>query len=63
LLRPILRTTGSAEHAAASTSHEAIAPSHRAARGQQRSPHEITEDRRPGCCGLACRGHRGGARV
>ena len=37
-LRPILRTTGSAEHAAASTSHEAIAPSHRAARGQQRRP-------------------------
>ena len=47
-LRPILRSTGLAEHAAASTLIEAIAPSRRAARGQQRSPHEITEDCRPG---------------
>jgi len=31
--------------------------------GNKGAPHEITEDRRPGCCGLACRGHRGGARV
>ena len=37
-LRPILRPTGSAELAAASISNEAIAPSHRAARGQQRRP-------------------------
>jgi hypothetical protein len=37
-LHPILKSTGLAEHAAASTSIEAFAPSHRAARGQQRRP-------------------------
>jgi hypothetical protein len=50
-------------HAAASTRIEAIAPSRRAARGQQRSPHEIIKDCRPGCRRLAGRRHRGGARV
>jgi hypothetical protein len=34
-------------HAAAARLIEAIPPSHRAERGQQRSPNEITEDCRP----------------
>jgi hypothetical protein len=50
-------------HAAAPTRIEAIAPSRRAARGQQRSPHEINKDCRPGCRRLAGRRHRSGARV
>src|SRR6516165_6566906 len=37
-LHPILRSNELAEHAAASSSIEAIAPSRRAARGQQRRP-------------------------
>jgi hypothetical protein len=37
-LHPILKSTGLAEHAAASTSIEAIEQSRRAARGQQGSP-------------------------
>jgi nitroreductase family protein len=31
--------------------------------GNKKEPHEITEDDRPSCCGLAGRGHRGGACV
>jgi hypothetical protein len=38
LLRPILRSTERAEHAATSTLNEATAPSHRATRGMQRNP-------------------------
>ena len=53
-LHPILRPTELAERAAASTSIEAVAPSRRAERGQQKeTSHEIIEDRRPGCRGLA----------
>jgi hypothetical protein len=52
-LHPILKSTGRAGHVATSTLNEAIAPSHRAAREQQRSPHEIIEDCRPGCRRLA----------
>src|SRR5690349_1271029 len=31
--------------------------------GNKKEPHEITEDDRPSCCGVAGRGLRGGARV
>src|SRR5215831_18578468 len=37
-LHPMLRSAGLAEHATASTTIKAIAPSRRAARGQQRRP-------------------------
>ena len=52
-------------HAVASTATETVVEgvvaSHRAARRQQRSPHEITEDCWPGCCRLPARHHCGGA--
>src|SRR5580692_9829329 len=46
------------QHAAASTSIEAIAPCRASSKGD---PHEIIEDCRRGCRRLAGRRHRGGA--